>query len=153
VMCYLSSPVRQCGMKRQYATSHTAKRSARWTMATIGGRALVQYRCPHCGYWHIGHQTARRATGAATVGGNGMSAGYDDNELAAVAAELRAARMEQRLADSNAQAVELELGETLKVAYAAVRVVDNNGDVDCSDEQWDADWQALEDLVAAWRPR
>ena len=93
------------------------------------------------------------ATGTTRMGGNRMSTEYDDNDLAAVAAELRAARVEQGFAELDKQAVELELHEALKVAYAAVRFVDDANDDDCDDDKWELDWQTLEELVAAWRPR
>jgi rubrerythrin len=40
--------------KNPYASKAQAKRIAGMTTTTFGGRAKKPYRCPVCGYWHVG---------------------------------------------------------------------------------------------------
>jgi hypothetical protein len=56
---YVADESRQCGTKRRYASSSEAKRVAKHTMAR-GGNVVHQYRCEHCGWWHVGHSARWR---------------------------------------------------------------------------------------------
>lgn len=43
----------ECGQKKRYFTRKFARRRAR---ATSPDGVLHAYRCPHCGFWHVGHK-------------------------------------------------------------------------------------------------
>lgn len=41
--------------KRRYLSRRDARKSAR----DVRKRDMQHYRCPQCGFWHIGHRTER----------------------------------------------------------------------------------------------
>lgn len=49
---------RQCGHKRRYADAIAAGNVARYFRHQ--GQHLAPYRCPWCGWWHIGHPNKRQ---------------------------------------------------------------------------------------------
>lgn len=57
-MAYPDAWVSQCAGKRRYMRSHDGNRAARHAMATLGGPAMVTYRCGWCGAWHVGHPSS-----------------------------------------------------------------------------------------------
>lgn len=57
------NPVRQCEGKLQYQSKRYAKRIALLTTSGLGPgegrenpRKAGTYRCPWCGFWHVGHK-------------------------------------------------------------------------------------------------
>lgn len=56
---HYAAPAYQCGGKIQYVRKGDAKRALRRTQTTRpdpqGTRPLNIYRCPHCGFFHVGH--------------------------------------------------------------------------------------------------
>lgn len=49
------NPRTQCDGKRPYRDKATAKTVAKRSERSLRQR-LHPYRCPHCGYWHLGHK-------------------------------------------------------------------------------------------------
>lgn len=45
-----------CARKVRYITKARAKAHLRWGQASHGGPAMNAFRCPHCGWWHVGHR-------------------------------------------------------------------------------------------------
>lgn len=52
---------RGCDRKAQYPSARSAKVAARRMMTLVGGRAMEAYRCPHCGWHHVGHRRRQAA--------------------------------------------------------------------------------------------
>lgn len=51
------SPLAQCVGKRTFGSKKAAKRYHRRALTVHGGgEALDAYRCPHCGWFHLGHK-------------------------------------------------------------------------------------------------
>lgn len=46
-----------CTRKTRYGTIAEAA-SAAWRARVKTGDCIREYRCPHCGGWHIGHRNA-----------------------------------------------------------------------------------------------
>lgn len=48
--------------KRTFSTKADAKRAARQAPVVMGGKSrggkMEAYKCPHCGFFHIGHSRA-----------------------------------------------------------------------------------------------
>lgn len=50
-------PARQCDGKVRYESKAKAKRANRINSTKFGDRhgRMAAYRCPHCGWFHLGH--------------------------------------------------------------------------------------------------
>ena len=47
---FVDDPARQCAGKRGYRSKGDAKRVAK----RVGMTGVAAYRCPHCGFFHLG---------------------------------------------------------------------------------------------------
>ena len=61
-MTRVHNPAYQCGGKIQYQSRARARQIQRRIQSqggmSAGGRKLHAYLCPHCGWWHLGHDKA-----------------------------------------------------------------------------------------------
>lgn len=55
------NPRYQCDGKRPYVKKADAKRAAKLSERSLG--RLRAYRCPHCGFFHLGHSVHPRSVG------------------------------------------------------------------------------------------
>lgn len=61
----LYSRATQCDGKVRYGSKRESKLSARRQMSgtrrnwNVDRRPTIVYRCPHCDYWHVGHERHR----------------------------------------------------------------------------------------------
>lgn len=53
---YVGPVDQQCGSKLRYYDKATAKLSLRRLRGQVQRSSLHPYRCPHCGFWHLGNR-------------------------------------------------------------------------------------------------
>ncbi len=59
-MGYKASPELQCVGKIPYLLRGNAEKVKR-SMRGQGRGRIEEYRCPHCGWWHVGHRPPFKA--------------------------------------------------------------------------------------------